>query len=65
MNDYPASRKPSRKAKGTITPEGQHQISIRFDAKIFKKILRVAEENDRTFAAQVLIYVGRGMDRSA
>jgi hypothetical protein len=51
------------KAKGTLSPEGHNRvIAIRFEPDIFELIAKEAYVNNRSFAEQVRIYVGLGME---
>lgn len=47
-------------AKGTEGINGERGIAIRFDDLTFDEIAREAQENHRSFAAQVRFYVTIG-----
>lgn len=53
-----------RTAKGTEEPTGESRsIAIRFDNDIFISIRDAALANEVSFAEQVRIFVGRGMQQ--
>lgn len=53
-----------RRAKGTESPDGRSRaIAIRFEPEIFAEIAGDAERNEVSFAEQVRIFIGRGMDK--
>lgn len=53
------TRKP---ASGTEIGNGIRQVAVRFEPEIFSEIRDNALQNGHSFAEQVRIYVGYGMD---
>jgi hypothetical protein len=63
MSNYQFTRR--TRAKGTLSLLGtERRIAVGFDLSTFNKIAAEADRKHISFAEQVRIYVGLGMDRA-